>query len=238
MRNTGIPWADNPWIHRGVIALLITASFMLFHYLPQVDLAVTNWFYEPGRGFFLNNHFLVQLSYRIFADIHWFVFFGLIWMLFASWYWRRNSETGIRRKLMFMLIVLVLGPGLIVSALKDTTGRPRPSEIIEFGGDRTFQSAFEVSQECERNCSFVSGHASIAFYFICIAWVARDRRWLWAGIILGMLVGTGRIVQGSHFLSDVVFSFWVVYGVIALCAHWLLAHSVNKRDQVTETPGG
>ena len=57
-------------------------------------------------------------------------------------------------------------------------------------------------------------------------------------IALGLLVGTGRIIQGSHFLSDVVFSFWVVYGVSAVCARWLLAGGGNNRDQVSDNPGG
>jgi lipid A 4'-phosphatase len=206
----------------------------VFGYFPRIDLAVSHWFYDQDTGFFLNNHLLVQLSYRVFADIHWFVFLGLAWLIFASWYWNRNSEQQIRKKLIFMLIVLVLGPGLVVSTLKDTTGRPRPSEITEFGGQNTFKSPLVVSQDCDRNCSFVSGHASIAFYLICLAWVFRNPGWLWSGIILGTLVGTGRIAQGSHYLSDVVFSFWVVYGVCVLAAHWLLSNGTIKNGRNTQ----
>ena len=201
--------------------LLFILCSLLFYFLPEIDVMVSRWFYNEESGFYLNNHFLVQLSYRIFADIHWLFFFGLLWLLFASWFWKRSSEKLLRRKIMYMLLVLILGPGLFVSALKDNMGRPRPSQVSEFGGTAHFQPVFVLSEECDRNCSFVSGHASIAFYLICLAWVFNGRRWLWAGITLGTLAGLGRIIQGSHFLSDVVFSFWVIYAVCVILAWWI-----------------
>ena len=62
----------------------------------------------------------------------------------------------------------------------------------------------------------------MGFFLIALAWVFRDRRWLWAGITLGALVGLGRVVQGAHFLSDIVFAFWTVSGTCLLLAHWIL----------------
>ena len=42
---------------------------------------------------------------------------------------------------------------------------------------------------------------------------------LLVGLALGAILGGARIVQGRHYLSDVVFSFWVVYGTaLALAA--------------------
>jgi lipid A 4'-phosphatase len=64
----------------------------------------------------------------------------------------------------------------------------------------------------------------MGFFFIALAWVFRDRRWLWAGIALGAVVGLGRMAQGGHFLSDVVFAFWAVYLIASLCSRWLLGH--------------
>jgi lipid A 4'-phosphatase len=53
----------------------------------------------------------------------------------------------------------------------------------------------------------------IGLYFI-----TRRKRWMLAGIALGAWVGVGRIIQGGHFLSDVVFAFWAVYACAALLA--------------------
>ena len=47
-----------------------------------------------------------------------------------------------------MLFLLLLGPGLLVNVvLKDnSTGRARPSQVLEFGGSHQFSSPFEISQ--------------------------------------------------------------------------------------------
>jgi lipid A 4'-phosphatase len=49
--------------------------------------------------------------------------------------------------------------------------------------------------------------------------------WIALGFALGLGIGLVRIAQGGHFLSDVLFSGWIVYGTaLALRAlifrHW------------------
>ena len=46
------------------------------------------------------------------------------------------------------------------------------------------------------------------------------RRYLLLGIGVGLVVGLGRNVQGNHYLSDVVFAFWLVYGCAMVLAHF------------------
>jgi len=53
----------------------------------------------------------------------------------------------------------------------------------------------------------------------------RRNRIFAAAALLGLLAGFGRIVQGGHFLSDVVFSGIAVFRVI-----WLLARYVFRVD--------
>jgi lipid A 4'-phosphatase len=64
----------------------------------------------------------------------------------------------------------------------------------------------------------VSGHASGAFFILTLSWIFGYRRWLWVGLLVGSIVGLGRILQGGHFLSDVVFSFWAVYFISQITA--------------------
>ena len=213
--------------HGALLAFLATVLFFLL--LPNLDLTISNWFYNADGGFFLNHDFLVQLSYRLFHKIHYPVLAILCWLLYASWRWRRSSEQSLRRNLWFLILVLLLGPGLSVSLIKAYSGRARPAAVTEFGGEKDYSPALRPAEQCDRNCSFVSGHAAMGFFFISLAWVFRDRRWLWFGIALGGLVGLGRIVQGGHFFSDVVFSFWTVY---ANCV--LLARLVLKRTSIQD----
>jgi lipid A 4'-phosphatase len=217
------------WFKAHVALLAFLATVLFFFLFPNLDLLISNWFYSVDGGFVLTDQFWVQLSYRLFHKIHFLVLAVLCWLLFASWRWRRSSEQPLRTALWFLILVLLLGPGLSVSVVKDNSGRARPAAVSEFGGEKDYTPALSLANQCERNCSLVSGHAAMGFFFISLAWVFRDRRWLWAGIVLGSLVGLGRIVQGGHFFSDVVFSFWIVY---ASCV--LLARLVLKRKTIEE----
>lgn len=210
---------------------LFIASVVVFVGWPQIDLAAAAYWYQADGGFVSRDDGWVQLSYQVFKKAHLVVILTVAWLWLASRIWRAHGEQTLRRRLVFLVVVLALGPGLLVNAvLKGEWGRARPSQIVEFGGQKLFSPAVIPTDQCEKNCSFVSGHASMGFFFMAFAWFFRDRRWLWAGIMLGAVVGLGRMAQGGHFLSDVVFAFWSVYFTAMVCARWLLGHWAIKPD--------
>jgi len=117
--------------------------------------------------------------------------------------------------------------------LKDNSlGRPRPVHIEHFGGTHEFTKTFYYSGECTKNCSFVSGHASIGFYFMALAWIYRCRQWLYFGIFCGLAIGFARIVQGGHFLSDVIFAGWAIYACNLLLSKYLLPEPLPQTETV------
>ncbi len=94
-------------------------------------------------------------------------------------------------------------------AFKDQWGRARPKQIIAFGGTKLFTPALQLTNQCPRNCSFVSGEAASMFVpFYAAAAVAPQ--WAATLLVLGTLAGFSagfvRVIQGAHFLSDVVFA--------------------------------
>ena len=111
---------------------------------------------------------------------------------------------------LYLIAVVAIGPGLVVNVVfKDHWGRARPRDVVEFGGAKAFTPAFVISDQCPKNCSFVAGHPSMAFAMVALALVAARKRRAWLialALTVGAVVGFGRIVQGGHFLSDVVFS--------------------------------
>ena len=56
------------------------------------------------------------------------------------------------------------------------------------------------------------------------------RRWLKVGLLAGLAAGLIRIAQGGHFLSDVLFSGWVMWLCAALLREaWLRLRMRRRR---------
>ena len=110
----------------------------------------------------------------------------------------------------YLILCLSVGPGLVTNLLlKDQWGRARPLQVIEFGGTKTFTPPLIRTDQCRRNCSFVSGEASsmfAAFYAIALIMPKWSVTLLLAGTAAGFGAGLIRMAQGAHFLSDVVFA--------------------------------
>jgi lipid A 4'-phosphatase len=186
---------------------------LLFIWWPQVDLYVSDWFYEPcSSSFYLKDNAVINSICTLTHVIAVTVIITLILMLIGSWSIKNNFFLSRKKVSVYLLSACVLSSGLIVNlVLKDNWERPRPRQSIEFGGERAFEPAFSPTFQCEKCYSFVSGHASVGFYFFAFALLSRNRRWLWLPVIAGGIIGTARISLGAHYLSDVVFSGWAMW---------------------------
>ncbi|GAA5181892.1 phosphatase PAP2 family protein [Niveibacterium umoris] len=214
-------------IERIIVALVFAIAALLFSLWPQLDTSLSAMFYSPGEGFALDHLAIVQAVY-------WGVWYGsriaiisvvLLWL--AGFAMRGGWLESRRRWFGFLALAIAIGPGLITDAgLKNHWGRARPNQIQAFGGDKQFTPALLPSDQCDRNCSFVSGHATGAFAIMAFGWLAAPRRrarWLAGATLAGALVGLVRIVQGGHFLSDVIFAFLAVW-----LGCWLAAAILNR----------
>jgi lipid A 4'-phosphatase len=191
--------------------LFFVACVALFAAFPNLDIVVANWTWNADDQFIYEHTPWVQLSYLLFAKIHFFYLFIFL-IVFLKQLLSNDLKNKITRQVIVLLIALLLGPGLVVNQLfKENWGRARPHEVTQFGGTQRYTSPLEISDQCQGNCSFVSGHASGAFFILTLSWIFGYRRWFWIGLGVGSIVGLGRILQGGHFFSDVIFSFWAVY---------------------------
>ena len=124
---------------------------------------------------------------------------------------RIGRWTRLRRPCLYLALCLALGPGLIVnSVFKDHWGRPRPRNLVEFGGQHQFETVW-TRDPASSGSSFPSGHAAAGFYFLALvplAWPRRGRTFAVAAAALGFggLLGLTRIAMGAHFASDVLWS--------------------------------
>jgi lipid A 4'-phosphatase len=196
----------------------VMISFVLaclaFTVFSQADLSVSAQFYQPGEGFFLRRHPLVLFLYKLVPAMVDILVPSLVVPLLLGLIIDRPWLHRHRKAFAYLLMTLILGPGLLVNTVfKNNWGRARPVEVHEFGGDKIFTAALVPSNQCPSNCAFVSGHASMGFYLLSLSFlIKRQRRlWLLLGLNLGGLIGLARIMQGRHYLSDVIFSFFVIY---------------------------
>lgn len=204
--------------HKVFLALFIVLGILAYKF-SYIDILITNLFYSED-GFYLANNTFGLIIYEGAYYLTIAVIIILITMLLLNLI--KNIELfGLPRKaLVFFIVIIIMAPGIVVnSLLKDHVGRPRPAHIIEYGGTKVFQPPFVISDQCDKNCSFVSGHASFAFTFMAIGLLFRKRlRHIicTSGFIFGALVGFIRIFQGRHFFTDVVFAFFFTWLTITL----------------------
>ena len=199
--------------------LLFLLSMVVLISFPQIDLFIAGLFYDPHtQQFPYKNNPVVQFIYWVFAVIHIPVLLGLITAGLLIRFNKLKLRNYRKWSITFLLTALILGPGLLVNTvLKDNSiGRARPVQVENFGGDKQFTPAFVYSGACSKNCSFVSGHAAMGFYFMILGWLFSSRKAFWGGCMVGVVLGLTRIAQGGHFFSDVLFAFWAVYFVISL----------------------
>jgi lipid A 4'-phosphatase len=219
-------------LRRHLDLLLLAAIGALLVAFPHIDLAIAGLFYDPFDGFYLRENPFVRL---VFHGVPWItrtMVVSLLLFLLAAWtIWRKRAFFfRQRRAALYLLLVMIIGPGLLVNTLfKDQWGRARPSQIEEFGGTKQFTRAAIPADQCTKNCSFVSGHASVGFFFLAFAfvWPRRQVLWLVVGTSLGLGIGLVRILQGGHFFSDVIFCGIVVY-LTARVLHTAMFHPATE----------
>ena len=212
---------ENWWL-RSWPLLVVVALQLTFLAWPAIDLYASALFYTSPEGFVLADSKLGNTLVAVVRGTPYLVVPLLVWLILASAYWGGRAEAGLRRRLGFIFLLLVLGPLLSANLISAESGRARPVDIEAFAGDRQLTPAFVPAAECRADCSFVSTPAAAAFAVIGLAWVFGARRWLVAGLLLGGVIGLVEVAAGRHFVSDVVFAFWLVYGIALLVARAML----------------
>lgn len=188
----------------------------------DLDLLISRLFFDHGF------HFAAQLWTKLLHEaVGVFIAVSVVGVIgiYAFNKLSQRNLCGIDgRKVLYLLLVLMLGAGLIVNVVfKNHFGRARPKDLQEFGGSRQFTPAFVVADQCSSNCSFSSGDAAGAFFFMAFA-TALSRRRVIAGAAVGfgVAVSLSRIAIGAHFFSDTVVSFFVMLIVADALYHYML----------------
>ncbi len=224
----------------GLILAVVATALTVPFWLTDLDIWAAGVFFHPGnaqnfwpeeqRGLWL----VLYKAIPILANA---LLLGCLGVL--AFYGDRANAKRIRRMALFVLFSIILGPGLVVNGIfKDHYGRPRPRQIEQFQGHLTYQPPGMPGSEGK---SFPCGHCSVG-YLVCVFYfLTRRKKPLLAGgllvfaIVLGVLVGVGRMAAGGHFLSDVFWSGIFTYAVCAVIYQPLVGRWEEKPDtEVTE----
>jgi membrane-associated PAP2 superfamily phosphatase len=195
------------------VIVLVAASIPFW--TGDLDVRVARRFYAPGEGWPVGGEPLWKFLKSYGVVPAWIVATGAMAVWIAS-IWKPRLR-GARRAAVFLVSVMVIGPGVLVNdVFKEQWGRPRPRDLVEFGGQREYVAPL-VKSPPDHGGSFASGHAATGFYLLTPYFLLR-RRWparaalvFAGGIAYGFLVGYARIAQGAHFLSDVIWAGGIVY---------------------------
>lgn len=202
------------------LPLLIAAGLLRLDQ-TEADLVISAWLYDPVahafplRTTFFFETFLHHWTKYIVASIA-----GLAW----GGYFLSYAVPALRphrRGLLFVGLALALAPAT-VSLLKLASTRHCPWDVAQFGGFAPYVALLDTTPPglAPGHC-FPAGHAStgfclMAFYFL--GWSARQPGLAWAGLAVGLAsgigLGFGRMAQGAHFLSHVLWSGLVCWAVL------------------------
>jgi len=218
------------WSAAGVLGVLLGA-FALF---PALDIKISTVFYVPGHGFPWSNSGLGLFVKRYVPEIIIASLLGCVIVWGAGLVRKRQHPKLSTRKIAYLMTTLVVGPGLIVESLiKPNSGRARPNDLSMFAGQHEYTLPMWPANACASNCSFVSGHAAVAFWLTAYAFIVPPqwrRVWLAFGIAVGLAVGMVRVMQGAHFASDVLYAGFIVVIVNLVLARVML----QRKDQAID----
>lgn len=216
--------------YRGIcIPILLWMAFTPFS--QGLDLRLSHFFYDNGA--FSSAHFW-----------QWLYLYGF----WPAWVMTALALAGLvlsfsphyrqwRNPCIVFLLTFAIGSGLIVHAtLKENWGRPRPRQVVEFGGKQAFRPYYlpNFTNQPEPSKSFSCGHCSVGFTFFSLGMLGsyyRSRLLSWLGWTLawslGILLSLTRMAQGGHFLSDTMATALIMW-----ITAWSLTYlfMISRRD--------
>ena len=223
------PNPNTPRLFIAVLALSVLTALVPTVW-PAADLALAalftgtspviasaDWWWVNGINLYVPALFRIGLALCFLAWL--VVTFGKRW---KTW----------RLPLAFVVLAGIMGPGVVVNAVfKDHWQRARPYQVENFGGAQQFTRAAVITDQCDNNCSFVSGHVACGFFFATLLLVHRRRQVTWAlvGTAAGLVIGFARMSDVAHWFRDVLWAY-----PITLATSWLvwrgLAYAYQWRD--------
>lgn len=207
-----------------LLLILMISSTALF-WLTDLDSEIAAWFYQAANS---KQVWPYQYSWPVKLLYDYAFAFSLAVGSTALTVYIAGYFYGFCRRLqrhaLYILLVILIGPVLMVNfVFKDHWGRPRPVHIQPFGGEYAYVPPLKLAHTPDK--SFVCGHCSVAYLFFVFYFLSKNHKafYFLLTIILASCMGFSRMSAGGHFMSDVLWSGYLMFLVgYALYYGWFL----------------
>lgn len=204
---------------RSILAgLILTAAITALFWVTDLDLELQSLAYrdtEPHWPFATRQPWLFLHDFGTLPGL----LLALLAIIALGASFANAAAARWRYRSLYIFVLMALGPGLVTNVLgKVMCGRPRPDEILNFGGTFRFHRPFELGTPGQ-GFSFLCGHCSMGFLFLAFFFLLRGwKRWvaLIGSVAFGLLIGAGRVIQAAHFPSDVLLDASVMFTLAAV----------------------
>ena len=212
----------------------------------RLDLTIARWFFDDVRRVFpLTNDWLLKVvlhdGARMVSAV---AALALLGVAVTAWLTRKPRTLHAHRgSLLYVSIATIVGAA-IVGLAKHFSSHACPWDLAMFGGSAPYHpllaahAALPNVDGCFPAAHPLAGYAWLAVGF-AIYPLARRRAWqAWAvALALGTLFGAVQMARGAHFLSHVLWSAWIVWGVnVALLGFACVLRERQAAQAYSRTP--
>lgn len=230
---------DNSLYKKQFLLLLLTAVllWLVFDY-TELDMYVSRLFYDDqSRSWPYRADFVIEMVGYVWIK-YVLIAYGVMILFLLLYSYRKGKLAAKRKLLIFLLLAMIIVPSEI-AFLKHTFHKPRPEQVVEFGGTMRHVKLSEFLYDEPSASNWPGGHASggaalLSLYF------ASGRFWRKAGIGLGVIVsqmmGFVQIMRGQHFLSHNLWTLWFSWLTVLIL--YYLVFELSGRDLPVKYPCG
>lgn len=237
--DTSARWRDyrRLWLPELMVLLVLAVTLTPVFWFSDLDIRAADLFYHPENPqdpWFEEHDPLWRFCYQTSPLLAALLGFGSLLVLAASHVSRRFADY--RAHALFVLLVVIVGPGLLVNGLfKEHWDRARPRQIVEFGELQFYTPPLKIGSYDEGK-SFPAGHSSVAFSLVFLWFLWRRRNLalaitaLLGTLVVGSIYGAGRMAAGAHFLSDVLWSA-LITAATSLVLYYFVLNIPAREDR-------
>lgn len=181
-----------------------------------LDVPLAHWAGGPNGFPWQHQALLSNVLHDAARTLGWVVLWGLT--LLAIWpqgFLKRlpaRERAGLVGSIWAALVVVV--------ALKGISNTSCPWDLEVFGGAARYVSHWAWGQlDGGPGRCFPAGHASTGFAFVAAHFWLKPthpllaRRWMWAALVAGALLGIAQQLRGAHFMSHTLWAAWLCWSL-------------------------